>query len=263
MCTQTCACPCRVLFSLRSGVHFCELLLHLKGEWAGNTQSFFCLLFTVHWTVPVNVTKRALLRQEGWGEKWQGPRSLREGTRISHHKLCKTWRTLDPSACVQGVEMIRSYYGHQRYRTTLKAFTFLCGLKDASHLSVKWKNQIGNSLLSDTHDAGTLKSDFSYGDLQFLWKATHLTVFFWDGVLCCHQDLGLMWCNIYNSVIHPCSKQGGKYTSVAAFYSTVIQSTSTTGSVNDFSHLLVEQHLCLILAEQTCAQQFQAQKLSE
>lgn len=53
------------------------------------------------------------------------------------------------------------------------------------------EDKIGSSLLSDTHDAGTLKSDFSYEDLQFLWKATHMTVFY-DGVLCCRQDLGLM-----------------------------------------------------------------------
>lgn len=48
------------------------------------------------------------------GEKQQGLLDLKEGAGIGHHKLYRTWRTPDPSACVEAVEMITSHHSQQR-----------------------------------------------------------------------------------------------------------------------------------------------------
>lgn len=144
-CVQTGDCPCWVLSSSRSGMHFCVLLLNLKGEWVCSVQIFFCLLIAVCWTAPVSATDRVLQKQESWGEMWQGLLDFKEGARIGHRK---TWRTPDPSACVQRVEVIRSHYSQQRKngccRTTLKDLPFLCGLMEVcppgSQPAVKWKS---------------------------------------------------------------------------------------------------------------------------
>lgn len=67
-------------------------------------------------------------------------------------------------------------------------------------------------------------------------------MFFCDSVLYCHQDVRI------NMMLISSPQQEGKICpSVATFYSGVSQSASATGSVNHFSHLLEEQHLCLVL----------------
>lgn len=62
--------------------------------------------------------------------------------------------------------------------------------------------------------------------------------------VCCIviKTLGLTWCWFLLR-----SEREKSCPSVATFYSGAFQSASATGSVNHFTHLLVEQHLCLVL----------------